>query len=762
MIHPVAACMVSSMLGLIGEGAPAGDVRVAYEEAKATAGRGADAQVGLALWCEAHGLQAERLRHLAIAVLTDPSHATARGLMGLLEYRGKWARPDDVAARVKSDQELAEALAEYNGRRDRLGDRADDHYALALWCEANGLKPEAMAHFTIVTRLDPAREAAWKHLGCKKHNGVWMTESRIAAIKEEAEAQKHADKHWRPLLERWRGWLGDKARRAEAEARLAEVSDPRAVPAIWSVFASGPAAHQRVAAGLLAQVDGPVASRALVALVARGKSPEVRRAAAQILLRRDPREFVDDLIDLVRRPLKYEVRSVGGPGSPGVLFVEGERYNVRRLYATPEEPAVPVLPNRLFTADVPFDPVASQNLLMFGTFGPGITRSAPAGSAAGRAASVPAVDLTRLALERDVWIGQVIQQNIQTARNEAAIAQARLESDIGAVQARNADSLAVDSLAIPILKDISGEDHGDDGAAWRRWWTDKKGYASMTPTAPAEKPTYTEFVELPFPRTTHHSCFAAGTMVRTLDGLHPIESIRAGDQVVSQGPKTGALGLRPVVAVYHNPPNATLAIKFPTEEVVATGIHRFWKAGKGWVMARDLKPGDEIRTLGGTARVVSVAPDRVRPVFNLEVAEGRSFFVGASGMLVHDNSLVEPTPAPFDAPPTLAAKAPAAGEVTDARRLIPVRRREQLGAARRKPGRTSLPSRTASPLRAGSTRSAPCGRGRSALLGSTIQAEPSPRRSTLPASGRSRPWCSTCSGPRLGGDRTLRLLAGWG
>ena len=103
------------------------------------------------------------------------------------------------------------------------------------------------------------------------------------------------------------------------------------------------------------------------------------------------------------------------------------------------------------------------------------------------------------------------------------------------------------------------------------------------------------------------------------------------------------------MAVFHNAPAPTLRIKLGDETVVATGIHRFWKAGKGWVMARELKPGDALRTIGGTARVGSVETDVVRPVFNLEVAEGQSFFVGAAGTLVHDNSLVTPAPAPFDA-----------------------------------------------------------------------------------------------------------------
>ena len=88
---------------------------------------------------------------------------------------------------------------------------------------------------------------------------------------------------------------------------------------------------------------------------------------------------------------------------------------------------------------------------------------------------------------------------------------------------------------------------------------------------------------------------------------------------------------------------------------MATGIHRFWKAGRGWVMARDLKPGDEIRTLGGVARVAAVVADRVQPVFNLEVGENQSFFTGKAAALVHDNSLVQPVTGPFDEMPDLAA-----------------------------------------------------------------------------------------------------------
>jgi hypothetical protein len=88
--------------------------------------------------------------------------------------------------------------------------------------------------------------------------------------------------------------------------------------------------------------------------------------------------------------------------------------------------------------------------------------------------------------------------------------------------------------------------------------------------------------------------------------------------------------------------------------VVTTPIHRFWKSGAGWVMARDLKPGDAVRAIGGVVRLVSTAPDAVQPVYNLEVAEGRSYFVGERGALVHDYSPALPVTGPFDVAPRTA------------------------------------------------------------------------------------------------------------
>ena len=122
--------------------------------------------------------------------------------------------------------------------------------------------------------------------------------------------------------------------------------------------------------------------------------------------------------------------------------------------------------------------------------------------------------------------------------------------------------------------------------------------------------------------------------------------------VLSQNVETGAVSFKTVVATHRNPPTATLKLTFDGETIGATGIHRFWRPGVGWTMARDLKVGDAVRAVGATRIVAAVEPGPTAPVFNLEVADDLDFFVGRAGLLVHDFSIVRDPPRPFDAAAT--------------------------------------------------------------------------------------------------------------
>ncbi|MHC5539875.1 polymorphic toxin-type HINT domain-containing protein [Singulisphaera rosea] len=694
------------------------DVKV-YEAANANVGRDSDAHVRLALWCESHGLKAEKLKHLAVAVLSNPSNATARGLLGLVSYQGKWQRPEVVSDRLNGDQEFNLLRGKYQEKRAKTPDSAEAQWKLAMWCEENGLKEAAVAHLRAVLRLDPGRESALKHMGLKKHRGRWLTEEQVVEWDRETEAQKKADQHWRPLFEKWRGWLGHKSKRASAEQALIDVTDPRAVPMVWAVFGNGDGALQVVAARTLAQIDSPSASRALTNLAVFGKSGEARRIALESLRRRDAREFAEILVGLLREPIKYNVHRSEGPGSAGELTVEGEKRNVTRRYTPPPPPQLE--PGDQIVFDESGMAYAKRTLGYFQVpwLQPGTLTSAPVQAAeskhiaqtlnkAGLGSSVAhqlgntiaknqAEQLATLGTlpysvgnafgaqnqaanpwqyavvmpyEATIPIGQMNSD----AERAAQVAQWQLSSDVERIERANEPILRINARAHDVLVAVAEKDLGEDRTTWEKWLNDLRGSAFVPQKASQQKDSVVEDVPLDYqpqamPVTFgagqatvvafHHACFAKGTSVRALDGAKPIEDVLVGDSILTQDPKSGLLRYQSVVAVYHNPPNQTLRVRLDGESVVATGIHRFWKAGQGWTMARDLKPGDPIRTLGGVALVESVAEDAVQPVFNLEVASGSSFFVGSQGLLVHDNTLVEPVTAPFDAPLAAAAGAAA-------------------------------------------------------------------------------------------------------
>ena len=342
---------------------PPDDLSV-YDAAKSRVGKSGDAHVRLALWCEAHGMTAERLKHLGLAILYDPANTVARGLLGLVPHEGKWGRPEVVGQKIQTDPDRQALITEYLERRVRAAHKPDAQMKLAAWCDQQGLKAQALAHYNEVIRLDPTKENAWRHLGFTKQGSRWVKPEEVAAEKSRAERQKLADKQWKPKLEKLRDGLvsKDKARRATAEQELAEVTDPRAVPMIWAVFVSRDERSQLAAVQLLGQIDSPTATSALAVMAVFNTRPNVRSRAASTLVRRDPRDYVGQLIGLIRKPFKYQVRPVNGPGSVGELFVEGERFNVRRLYEF-QPINDPTMLRLLSQPSVPFDSFGAQYLL---------------------------------------------------------------------------------------------------------------------------------------------------------------------------------------------------------------------------------------------------------------------------------------------------------------------------------------------------------------------------------------------------------------
>jgi len=648
-----------------------------------------------------------------------------------------------IRDQIENDPDYQALVREYLDRRSRTGHTVNAQMKLAAWCDQEGLKEQALAHYNEVIRLDPSREAAWKHLGYKRQGHRWIKPGELAAEKQEAARQKQADKHWKSKLEKLRDDLQtkDAAKRARAEQGLTEVTDPRAVPMIWALFVRGTERHQIAAVRLLGQIDGPSASNGLAALAIFSPRPAVRSRATETLTRRDPRDVIGRLIGMIHKPFKYQVRPVKGPGSPGELFVEGERFNIQRFYENQRFDLM-VDFGRFYTPSVAFDPFSGRNIMMAtlgsqyadaASYHPGqllglggiaadlpVSMPAPvtpqAAAQAGHAIAAnpqnAAAILNQLTNDPEnrsapplYWFmlmnqhpsanpmhsammlahldkvannpanrsanaafdlmltaeGQAAQRDIQIAQDLERLRQSnqnleqKLAMDVQTIESSNEGIKLYNDRALPVLRAITGLDLGVEPEKWKRWWTDQLGYFYQS-DVPETKPTYTEFVIEPaLLQGVHNSCFVAGTLVQTMEGPRPIESIRTGDRVLSQGTSTGALAFQPVVATHRSQPAPTLRINAGGESIVATGIHRFWKAGKGWTMARELKAGDRLRMVDGVVEIKSIETDKTQPVYNLDVAENRDFFVGTKGLLVHDFGFVQPVLEPFDRQPELTS-----------------------------------------------------------------------------------------------------------
>jgi Pretoxin HINT domain len=664
MIHTAVLCASLLVVQVGNTLAPSHDLKT-YEALRVKAGNDAQAQVKLALWCEAHGMNGERLKHLARAVLSDPKNLTARGLLGLIAIGSRWETANQAAERIKADDAQAAKRVEYRERRSKLtsdeiksqqaadllekkGDMqaaytarvkssrrlASAHLELGLWCERNDLKPEQTAHFTMAVHLDPYLDASWKHLGYIKRNGRWTSRDQIAADERDEREQKKADRYWEPLLRKWKGWLGEKRHRQEAENLLASVVDRRALPSILKLFPiDGSETDQLRRVALLETIDDASSSRAIASAALQTRSAKVRHAAIEALKKRPPRDYAGNLVEKIHGIIRYDVKTPSGPHSRGTLAIDAPRFRMVRNYDVP--PAFQLASS--FRGYVGYD---DNGLPVV---------------AAGRELDY----MKRISGYTEVVAEKVREIEIRTANMlaEAQLAaQVQLDADINAIKQANDESRAGNASIMPVLESAAGAPAsllGDDEDAWRGWWFDSLGYSYQA----SPKPTFTEDVAAQYFPYSIRTCFAAGTTVHTLDGTRPIEAVEVGDQVVSQDAATGALSFQPVVYVHRNPPAKTLRLTLSDGHYVVCSVyHRFWRANLGWAQARELKPGDALRSLAGTVRIDSIKPDSVQALYNLDVAGSRTFFVGSTILLVHDNTLPDHRLEPFDSLPVVESK----------------------------------------------------------------------------------------------------------
>ena len=137
------------------------------------------------------------------------------------------------------------------------------------------------------------------------------------------------------------------------------------------------------------------------------------------------------------------------------------------------------------------------------------------------------------------------------------------------------------------------------------------------------------------------TCFTGDTEVYTSDGLVCIEEIQVGDSVWAYNPETGETELKEVLNVWVKETDEILHVSTSDGETIDTTTnHPFYVDSKGWVAAGDLEVGDIlVNADGNEVEVTNLELEKLAEpitVYNLDVADFHTYFVGEYGVLVHN------------------------------------------------------------------------------------------------------------------------------
>jgi hypothetical protein len=539
-----------------------------------------------ALHREIYGAAQERNALLAKAAELSPAFAPAMWHRGYVNVAGKWieaARPLPAARQ----------LAEYQNVRTEFADTPAGQMQLAEWCRGRRLAEQERAHLTRVIELDPQHVEARGRLGFRPVGGDWVSQAEVARAEQSAAREQQAVARWREQLDDIKRLLAHpSARRREiGAARLAAINEPDAVRPLERTFAQESPQAAALLVEALSKIGTHEAALALARQAVLSRWSEVRELAVRRLREHKPDQYVPQLLAAMHTPISGGTMALRAP-SGDLVF----RQTLRREGRDQREELV-------------------------------------LDSAAGN--SVERSDIARENF-RTEWLNERIAAalNLATEQNLPASPE-----------------------------------------AWWQWWNEQnevfvsgeKPLHSVRPTEQLARIEREYELELQLraqeaalrareaalraasqaqsqPQTPRRSdCLAAGTPVWTIAGPVAVEKLRLGDLVLSQDVETGELAYKPVLGTTIRPSSTLVRIQCGEEVFQASGGHPFWVAGEGWVKARDLQGGMELHTVAGPLRVSAVEDGDTAESYNLIVADFSDYFIGAAGVLSHDNTLRRPT-----------------------------------------------------------------------------------------------------------------------
>ena len=140
---------------------------------------------------------------------------------------------------------------------------------------------------------------------------------------------------------------------------------------------------------------------------------------------------------------------------------------------------------------------------------------------------------------------------------------------------------------------------------------------------------------------TSNHCFVAGTLVETIDGPIPIEQVEEGEFVLSEDSETGDVTYKRVLNAFVNEATELIHLNIDDEEIVTTPGHPFYVKDIGFVHAGDLEVGTIlVDSEGNELHLIIKRWEHLQnpvPIYNFEVEDYHTYFVGGIHVLVHNN-----------------------------------------------------------------------------------------------------------------------------
>jgi hypothetical protein len=556
----------------------------------------AEALVHCAIAAGLAGQADRKAELLAEALRQSPDLAAAHWQRGEVRVGDRW----QSLAAIQQASAADARLAEYRRRRAAVKDDLPEQLALAKWCQVQGLVEEARAHFSKILELAPGHEQAVVALKLKNFRGQWLTQEQIDR-RLQAEQQDDGNlQKWKPMLQSLAKRIeqGSETDRSSAIHELHDVTDPSAIGALSAVCLKSGVKAGREFVSALAVHPQQAATEALLRQSVLHPAPVVRSAGMHALKTRSLHDYVPILISALQAPLRAD------------LDVDTDLGTVRFAQTVRQQGAVADRSRR------------SEVVMPLNVPNPAI--------------------------------GFFLLDGL------SIVAQAEAKAERQAKHL-NRISTQLNDRIYAVLAKTTGEELDRSPRDWWDWWYQYIDYYQGA-KRPTSEENYFYHYEIPYyvsseprystgvipappayPRPAGHSCFARGTKVWTLDGPVAIETVQMGDRVLSQDPETGELAYKPVLRSTVRKMHPTVRVQLGSDAVVATRGHLFWVDPLGWKMTRELQSGMRLHGVDRDATVDGVQEHKIQDVYNLVVADFGTYFVGESQVLVHDNTMRQPT-----------------------------------------------------------------------------------------------------------------------